>query len=109
MDKITLDKVGPDNVAECGIGCLVNPKNQGYQLKVDWLRDRFVEGLRFFLLRDEKGGPLAFLEYVLGDFAWRPADAKGWLFVHCLWVYSEGQKMGGFGSRLQKEILKKTT
>jgi len=105
MDKITLEKVGPDNVADCGIGCLTNPKNQGYEPKVEWLRKRFAEGLRYLLFRDEKGGPLAFLEYVPGEYAWRPVDAKGWLFVHCLWVYSAGQKRGGLGSRLIQACL----
>jgi len=97
---LTLEKVGPGNLSDCGIGCLTNPKNQGYRPKVEWLRERFAEGLRFLLFRDAKGRPLAFLEYVPGEYAWRPVDAKGWLFVHCLWVYSKGQKVGGLGSRL---------
>jgi L-amino acid N-acyltransferase YncA len=100
MHKITLEKVGPGNLSDCGIGCLTNPKHQGYQPKVEWLQKRFAEGLRFLLARDETGKPLAFLEYVPGEYAWRPVDAKGWLFVHCLWVYPKGQKVGGLGSRL---------
>lgn len=68
--------------------------------KVDWLQKRFAEGLRFFLFRDKNGKPLGFLEYVPGEHAWRPVDAKGWLFVHCLWVYPTGQAVGGLGSRL---------
>jgi len=98
--KAVLEKVGPENLADCGIGCLSNRKHEGYGSKVDWLEDRFSEGLRFLLFRDEKGKPLAFLEYVPGKYAWRPVDAEGWLFVHCLWVYSAGQKLGGLGSRL---------
>ena len=105
MGKITLEKVGPDNVAVCGIGCLTDSRNQGYRPKVEWLRKRFAEGLRFFLFRDEQGGPLAFLEYVPGEFAWRPVDAGGWLFVHCLWVYPRGQRIGGLGSRLIQACL----
>ena len=105
MDKIRLEKVGPDNVAECGIGCLTSPGNQGYQPKVEWLRKRFAEGLRFLLFRDEKSRPIAFLEYVPGEYAWRPVDAKGWLFVHCLWVYAQGQKIGGLGGRLIQACL----
>ena len=100
MDKITLEKVGPGNLSDCDIGCLTDPKNQGYQPKVEWLQKRFAEGLRFLLFRDEKGKPLAFLEYVPGEYAWRPVDAEGWLFVHCLWVYRNGQAVGGLGSRL---------
>jgi hypothetical protein len=100
VDSITLDKVGPGNLPDCGIGCLTNPKHEGYQPKVRWLEQRFREGLRLLLFRNEKGKPLAFLEYVPGEHAWRPVDAKGWLFVHCLWVYSAGQKIGGLASRL---------
>ncbi len=57
------------------------------------------------MFRDEKGKPLAFLEYVPGEYAWRPVDAKGWLFVHCLWVYSKGQKVGGLGGRLIRACM----
>ncbi len=100
MPEATLVKVGPDNLSDCGIGCLTNPRHEGFGPKVEWLRARFQEGLRFFLFRDEGGRPLAFLEYAPGEYAWRPVDARGWLFVHCLWVYSRGQKIGGLGSRL---------
>jgi L-amino acid N-acyltransferase YncA len=102
MDRVTvsLTSVGPANLSECGIGCLASPKNVGFQPKVEWLQQRFTEGLRFLLWRDSEGRPLAFLEYVPGEFAWRPVDASGWLFVHCLWVYPRGQKTGGLGSRL---------
>jgi L-amino acid N-acyltransferase YncA len=100
VGEVTLEKVGPDNLADCGIGCLTSIRNRGYQPKVDWLRARFAEGLRFLLFRDEKGKPLGFLEYVPGEYAWRPVDATEWLFVHCLWVYTRGQKVGGLGGRL---------
>jgi len=103
--KAILEKVGPENLSDCGIGCISNRKHQGYEPKVDWLQGRFEEGLRILLFRDEKGKPLAFLEYVPGEFAWRPVDAEGWLFVHCLWVYSSGQKVGGLGSRLIQACL----
>ncbi|NIO00758.1 MAG: hypothetical protein GTO42_01245 [Candidatus Latescibacteria bacterium] len=100
MHGITLEKVGPANLSDCGIGCLTNPKNKGYGPKAEWLQKRFAEGLRFLLYRDEKGKPLAFLEYVPGEYAWRPVEARGWLFVHCVWVYPKAQKVGGLGGRL---------
>ena len=100
IPEAILEKVGPQNLSDCGIGCLTNPKHEGFEPKVQWLQKRFEEGLRFLLFRDEKGKPLAFLEFVPGEYAWRPVDAEGWLFVHCLWVYSRGQKVGGLGGRL---------
>jgi hypothetical protein len=105
MDQISLEKVGPANLSECGIGCLTSLKNQGLQPKVEWLQRRFTEGLRYFLFRDGEGRPLAFLEYVPGEYAWRPVDASGWLFVHCLWVYPRGQAIDGLGSRLIQACL----
>lgn len=105
MQKMTLEKVGPGNLADCGIGCLTNPKHEGFRPKVDWLKTRFEERLRFLLFRDEKHRPLGFLEYVPGEHAWRPVDARGWLFVHCLWVYPRGQKVGGLGTRLIQTCL----
>jgi hypothetical protein len=99
-DSITLENVGPENLSECGIGCLTSTRHVGFQPKVEWLRRRFGEGLRFLLFRDAARRPLGFLEYVPGEYAWRPVDAGGWLFVHCLWVYARGQKVGGLGSRL---------
>jgi len=101
MDKIVMERVGPGNLSDCGIGCLADPKNQGYQPKVEWLHKRFAEGLHLLLLRDGEGRPLGFLEYVPGEYAWRPVDAAGWLFVHCLYV-----SKGRFKNLLQKEILK---
>jgi GNAT superfamily N-acetyltransferase len=103
--RLTLEKVGPEKLTACGIGCLTNPKHEGHGAKVKWLQRRFAEGLRFLLYRDQKDKPLAFLEYVPGEHAWRPVDAKGWLFVHCLWVYPAGQKVGGLGTRLIRACL----
>jgi len=100
MTEATLVKVGPENLSACGIGCTINPRHPGFGPKVEWLRKRFDEGLRFLLFRDGDGKPLAFLEYVPGEFVWRPLAAPGWLVVHCLWVYPAGMKVGGLGSRL---------
>ncbi|MBT8477963.1 MAG: hypothetical protein KJO06_03530, partial [Gemmatimonadetes bacterium] len=91
--------------ADCGIGCLTGKSHPGYRTKVEWLEERFAEGLRFLLYRDAQGKPLAFLEYVPGEYAWRPVDAPGWLFAHCLWVYTRGQKVGGLGTRLVKAFV----
>lgn len=96
---LSLVTVGPENLSECGIWCR-SPEHQGYQCKVDWLRQTFGEGVRFLMFRDDGGKALGFLEYVPGEFAWRPVHAAGWLFVHCLWVNRRGQKVKGLGSRL---------
>ncbi len=105
MTGITLTKVGPENLDECGVGCLTNRDSDGYRAKVAWLRERFPEGLRLLMFRDAGGKPLGFLEYVPGEYAWRPVDAAGWLFVHCLWVYRRGRQVGGLGALLIQACL----
>lgn len=105
MCNATLVRVGPENLSECGIGCIRNCDNPGYGCKVKWLRKRFAEGLRILLFRDDREKALAFLEYVPGEFAWRPVDAQGWLFVHCLWVFASGQRVGGLGGRLIRACI----
>lgn len=104
-DKLVVEKVGPDNLPACGIGCLSNRANPGYRSKTEWLRQRFSDGLRFLLVRDAAGQSLGFLEYVPGAQAWRPVAAEGWLFVHCLWVFPRGQRVGGLGGCLLKACL----
>jgi hypothetical protein len=99
-DPLSLETVGPENLSECGIGCLANPENPGHQCKVNWLRQTFGEGVRLLMFRDGEGKTLGLLEYVPGEFAWRPVQAAGWLFVHCLWVDRRGQNFQGLGSRL---------
>ncbi len=105
MDGAALQKVGPDEFSTCGIGCLADSDHIGHRGKVAWLQARFDEGLRFLLFRGEDGKPLAFLEYVPGESAWRPVRADRWLFVHCLWVYARGKKVGGLGSRLIEAVI----
>jgi L-amino acid N-acyltransferase YncA len=102
---IELVKVGLENLAECGIGCIANPEHPGFAAKSAWLKERFAEGLRLLLIRGREGKPLAFLEYVPGRYAWRPVDANDWLFVHCLWVFPAGQAVAGLGSRLIRACL----
>jgi ribosomal protein S18 acetylase RimI-like enzyme len=86
--------------------CFINPKHRFFPLKLEWLRERFAEGLQIKLLY-VKGQKKAagFIEYVPGDFAWRAVSAKGYMFIHCLYVYPNDNKNLGYGSRLIEECL----
>jgi len=65
MDKITLEKVGPDNRPRIAASAVSRiRRTRGMSPKVEWAAQALCEGLRYLLFRDEKGGPLAFLEYV---------------------------------------------
>jgi len=77
---------------------------EGNAAKDEWLKERFREGLRYklYMVNGQKAG---FIEYIPGEYAWRGVDAKGYLFIHCLWVI--GQNRGhGYGQKLLDDCLK---
>ncbi|MEM9024692.1 MAG: GNAT family N-acetyltransferase, partial [Bacteroidota bacterium] len=79
---------------------LKDPKQPGFQAKQQWFEQRYREGLRLKILRDENQRPLGFIEYVPAAQAWRPLQAPGYLFIHCLMVYAGADKGQGHGSHL---------
>jgi hypothetical protein len=96
--------VNPHTVLKTGFFCRMSQKNcEGYQRKLKWLEARFAEGLRIKMLNPSQGGR-GFIEYIPGEHAWRPVEASGYMFVHCLWVVgkSEGK---GYASLLLQECL----
>lgn len=84
--------VNKDNVEDVGFFCLMSrKKSEGYQRKLSWLQDRFAEGMRIKLLKLPDRG---FIEYIPGEYAWRSAEAKGYMFIHCLWVVGKSKGKG---------------
>jgi ribosomal protein S18 acetylase RimI-like enzyme len=99
VNETTIDKYPPV--------CFLNPKNEGYQIKRAWLKNRFAEGLKIKLLyvAAEKK-PVGFIEYVPGEYAWRAVNAAGYLFIHCIWISPNKYKEHGYGSLLVEECIK---
>jgi ribosomal protein S18 acetylase RimI-like enzyme len=96
--------VTADNVEETGFFCLMSRrKSEGYQRKLRWLHERFDEGLRIKMLDLSEGGR-GFIEYIPGEYAWRPVEASGYLFIHCLWVVGKS-KGNGYAKLLLRECL----
>ena len=92
-------QVTSENVSEVGLFCIRNPKYPGFKLKANWLEKGLADGLKLMLLQvdDETVG---FIEYVPGEFAWRPVSAKKFMFIHCLWVYPKKNLNKGYASML---------
>ncbi|WP_301665358.1 GNAT family N-acetyltransferase [Methanoculleus frigidifontis] len=99
--------VTAQNIDECPPTCFLNPKNEGYNIKREWLKGRFSEGLKVKVLYDETDGKIhGFIEYVPGEYAWRAVDAEGYLFIHCIGVSPNSYKQKGYGSDLIRECIK---
>jgi ribosomal protein S18 acetylase RimI-like enzyme len=99
--------VNEENISQYPPTCFLNPNNVGYQIKAEWLKKRFSEGLKIKLLylkNDKKCH--GFIEYVPGEHAWRAVEAKDHLFIHCIWVSPNKFKNKGYGSLLVEECVK---
>ncbi len=96
-------EVDESNVEKLGFFCYMSKKKSiGYQNKLKWIKDRFREGMRIKMLELPDRG---FIEYLPGEYAWRAVDAKGFLFVHCLWVVGKS-KGKGYATALLRECVK---
>lgn len=97
-------EVTEKNAVNESLFCIKNPKYDGFKFKLNWLKDRWKEGLKLKILKlgDEKIG---FIEYTPSEHAWRPVKANNYLFIHCLMVYGKKNNNLGYGSELIKHCI----
>jgi len=86
-----------DTLPCCGIK---SPTHPGRQEKRCWLQANAEFGLRAKAFVAADGEPGGYIEYLPGEFAWRGVDARGYMFIHCIWVYSKRHQRKGWGSIL---------
>jgi GNAT superfamily N-acetyltransferase len=102
--------VNARNVDSVGAFCLQSKKNtEGYKAKIEWMKQRFEEGLRYKVLYVNEGvkkgfRARGFVEYMPGEFAWRGIVAKDYMVVHCVWVVGRNKRKG-YGSKLLQLCL----
>ena len=104
MDHLKFIEVNEINAPKEGFFCVRNPKYEGFQLKLNWLRERWREGLKLKILKNGED-KIGFIEYIPGEYAWRPVQAKNYLFIHCLMVYAKKNYHSGYGSLLIKDCI----
>ena len=96
--------ITPENVEEKGFFCLMSRRrSEGYQRKLKWLEARFHEGLQIKMLDLSEGGR-GFIEYIPGEYAWRPVNAAGYFLIHCLWVVGKS-KGNGYATMLLEDCI----
>ncbi len=84
--------VNSDNVDQTGFFCYMSKqKSEGFAKKLNWLKDRFNEGMRIKMFELPDRG---FIEYIPGEYAWRAVNAEGYMFIHCLWIVGKSKKKG---------------
>lgn len=101
-NKYNIIDVHTDNVEQTGFFCYMSkPKSEGYAKKLHWLKDRFAEGMCIKMFELPERG---FIEYIPGEYAWRAVNAKGYMFIHCLWIVGKSKKKGLGGILLEECI-----
>jgi GNAT superfamily N-acetyltransferase len=106
MSELEIFDARAENVQDYGLCGYKNIQQEGYRRKIDWLKKRFKEGMKVKILYSTEDGTAGMIEYVPGEYAWRPVDAKGYMFIHCLFVIHRKHKGKGHGSLMVKECLK---
>ena len=107
MEGIEIIDTNADNILEYGVCGYKNIKRAGYPEKIEWLKDRFLEGLRIKTLYSAKDGTQGMIEYIPDEYCWRPVEASGYMFIHCIFVgFKRAYKGKGYGSLLVDECLK---
>jgi GNAT superfamily N-acetyltransferase len=103
MNSFTIIGVTAENVADAGICCNKDKKSPGFKAKVEWFKLKINQGLKIQLVLDERGKQIGFIEYIPGEMAWRPVNAAGYLFIHCIVVYEKDSRNKNIATRLLQE------
>lgn len=106
MEKIEIIDSNEDNIHNYGFCGYKDIKQEGYKRKIDWLKKRFAEGLKFKVLHSAKKGAIGAIEYIPGKYAWRGVDADGYMVIHCIFIILKKYKGKGYGALLVEECLK---
>lgn len=108
IDKeIQIIDLTPENIAQYGV-CGYKDLNKRLELqrKVDWFKKYYPKGLRIKALILKSGGYQGMIEYIPGEYAHRPVDAKEYMFIHCIFVgFKKEFKGKGYASILIDECI----
>jgi GNAT superfamily N-acetyltransferase len=106
-EDIRIIDITIENVLNYGLCGYKNIRREGYPEKIEWLKTRFSEGLKIKALYSQKAGTQGMIEYLPGEYCWRPVLARDYLFIHCLFVgFRKAYKGKGYGSMMLNECLK---
>lgn len=105
MSSVEVIDTTAETIGACGFCGFKDAKHEGYRRKVEWLKKRFAEGMRFKVLRVEGEGDVGMIEYIPGEHTWRPIEAPGYLVVHCIMIHRKDYKGRGYGSLLLEHCL----
>ncbi len=102
MSGIKIIDITPSNVDELGTYCVKDKKSAGYKAKALWYKNQYVNGLRIKIALDSNDKQIGFIEFIHSENAWRPINAKNYIFIQCIGVFSKENREDNLGSNLIK-------
>jgi N-acetylglutamate synthase-like GNAT family acetyltransferase len=102
MTEIEIVDITPENIDKYGVcGYKDLKKHLELRRKIDWFKEYYPKGLRIKAIISKKSGCQGMLEYIPGEYAHRPVDAAGYMFIHCIFVGFKNEFKGkGYASTL---------
>lgn len=106
-DNCRVVETPPDQLSKLGVCGYKNiEKQKPFQLKDNWYRQQYSKGLRIKSLVTPEGSSQGMIEYIPGEFAWRPVVAGNYMFIHCLFVgYKKEYKGKAYASGLIHAVI----
>ncbi|HUV13393.1 MAG TPA: GNAT family N-acetyltransferase [Acidobacteriota bacterium] len=105
MGKLRVVEIAADHLLETPCCGIKNVEHEGHKAKREWLEEHFELGLKSKILLTPDGRQNGFIEYLPGEYAWRGVEAKGYMFIHCLWTYFKKYQRQGYAKRLVESCL----
>ena len=106
MKEISMIDTTIANVRQLGLCGYKNPKKEGFLEKLGWVHERFADGLKIINIYSEQDGSQGMIEYIPGQYCWRPVHADGCMFIDCLFVgFKSAYKNKGYASLLLQECI----
>jgi GNAT superfamily N-acetyltransferase len=105
MDRLQIIDTDAETIGNYSFCGFKNIKQEGYRRKIDWLKQRFTEGLKFSLLYSEDQGAVGSIEYIPGEYTWRAIKADGYTVIHCIINIHPKNRKYGYGSLLVEKCI----
>lgn len=105
MAAVEIIDTNADNIHEFGMCGYKNTKNEGFKRKLEWVKQNYSKGLKYKILYSQEHGAVGGIEYIPGQHSWRPVDAAGYYFIHCIYIMSRKYKEKGYGQLLLDACL----
>lgn len=105
MNDLQIVDTNATSIQNFGFCGYKNIKQEGYRRKLDWLKQRFTEGMKFKVLHSDSSGAAGFIEYVPGEYAWRAVEAKDYMVIHCIANFYRQYREKGYGTLLIEESI----